>query len=233
MCTSIVINRKKTIVGFNLDILNMEHRVRPTDEGVYIEINDAKEGWMPLFGANNRGDFVAMPTCWPFDQRSNPINEKCRNIIMLDIDLLLKKKTFNEIKEIVKNEMIYSIPGVTFMSALSNKNGDVLHIVPGQGSEYYEKPEYKIMTNFSPYKQDKEKHDWMGWDRYNKAEEMIKNSNDNFDIKDCFNILKEVSQTMCPTVVSMVFDVGNNVVYWCENRQWEDTKQKNMKNPIG
>ena len=233
MCTSIVINRKKTIVGFNLDILNMEHRVRPTDEGVYIEINDAKEGWMPLFGANNRGDFVAMPTCWPFDQRSNPINEKCRNIIMLDIDLLLKKKTFNEIKEIVKNEMIYSIPGVTFMSALSNKNGDVLHIVPGQGSEYYEKPEYKIMTNFSPYKQDKEKHDWMGWDRYNKAEEMIKNSNDNFDIKDCFNILKEVSQTMCPTVVSMVFDVGNNVVYWCENRQWEDIKQKNMKNPIG
>lgn len=228
MCTSIVINRKKTIVGFNLDILNMEHRVRPTDEGVYIEINDAKEGWMPLFGANNRGDFVAMPTCWPFDKRSNPVNETCRNIIMLDIDLLLKKKTFDEIKDIVKNEMIYSIPGVTFMSALSNKNGDVLHIVPGQGSEYYEKPEYKIMTNFSPYKQDKEKHDWMGWDRYNKAEEMIKNTTEDFDVKDCFDILKAVSQTVCPTVVSMVFDVGDNVVYWCENRKWGDIKQKNM-----
>ena len=232
MCTSIVINRKKTIVGFNLDILNMEHRVRPTSEGVYIEVNDAKEGWMPLFGANNRGDFVAMPTCWPFDSRSNPINEKCRIIIMLDIDLLLKKKTFDEIKEIVKNEMIYSIPGVTFMSALSNKNGDVLHIVPGQGSEYYEKPKYKIMTNFSPYKQDKEKHDWMGWDRYNKAEEMIKNANDDFDVKDGFDILKAVSQTVCPTVVSMVFDVSDNIVYWCENRQWGDIKQKKLKKPI-
>ncbi len=229
MCTSVVINRKKTIVGFNLDILNMEHRVHPMSDGVYIEINDKKEGWMPLFGANNRGDFVAMPTCWPFDKRSNPVNETCRNIIMLDIDLLLKKKTFDEIKEIVKNEMIYSIPGVTFMSALSNKNGDVLHIVPGQGSEYYEKPEYKIMTNFSPYKQDKEKHDWMGWDRYNKAEEMIKNSNESFDVKDCFDILKIVSQTVCPTVVSMVFDVSDNVVYWCENRQWEDIKQKNIE----
>lgn len=228
MCTSIVINRKKTIVGFNLDILNMEHRVRPTDEGVYIEINDAKEGWMPLFGANNRGDFVAMPTCWPFDKRSNPVNETCRNIIMLDIDLLLKKKTFDEIKDIVKSEMIYSIPGVTFMSALSNKNGDVLHIVPGQGSEYYEKPEYKIMTNFSPYKQDKEKHDWMGWDRYNKAEEMIKNAPEDFDVKDCFDILKAVSQTVCPTVVSMVFDVSDKVVYWCENRKWADIKHKNM-----
>lgn len=228
MCTSIVINRKKTIVGFNLDILNMEHRVRSTDEGVYIEINDAKEGWMPLFGANNRGDFVAMPTCWPFDKRSNPVNETCRNIIMLDIDLLLKKKTFDEIKDIVKSEMIYSIPGVTFMSALSNKNGDVLHIVPGQGSEYYEKPEYKIMTNFSPYKQDKEKHDWMGWDRYNKAEEMIKNAPEDFDVKDCFDILRTVSQTVCPTVVSMVFDVSDKAVYWCENRKWADIKQKNM-----
>lgn len=232
MCTSVVVNRKKTIVGFNLDILNMEHRVRPTDEGVYIEINDAKEGWMPLFGANNRGDFVAMPTCWPFDSRSNPVNKTCRNIIMLDIDLLLKKKTFDEIKEIVNNEMIYSILGITFMSALSNRRGDVLHIVPGQGSEYYEKPEFKIMTNFSPYKQDKEKHDWMGWDRYNKAEEMLKSSNDNFDVKDCFHILKEVSQTVCPTVVSMVFDVGENVVYWCENRQWEEIKQKSIKSSI-
>lgn len=40
----------------------MEHRVRTAQDGVYIEINDAAEGWMPLFGANSRGDFVGMPT---------------------------------------------------------------------------------------------------------------------------------------------------------------------------
>lgn len=228
MCTSAVVNRKKTIVGFNLDLMNMQHRVRPTDEGVYIEVNDAKEGWMPLFGANNRGDFVAMPTCWPFDARSNPISSECKNIIMLDIDLLLKKKTFDEIKQIAKNEMIYSIPGVTFMSSLSNKNGDVLHIVPGQGSEFYEKPDYKIMTNFSHYKQDREKHDWMGWDRYKKVEEMLKVSNDDFDVKDCFDVLKAASQTVCPTVVSMVYDASENTVYWCENRKWDDIKEKSL-----
>ena len=44
MCTSLVVNKKKTIIGWNLDILNMEHRVRPNEDGVYIEINDAKEG---------------------------------------------------------------------------------------------------------------------------------------------------------------------------------------------
>ena len=228
MCTSIVINKRKTIVGFNLDLLKMEHRVRPTDDGVYIEVNDITEGWMPLFGANNRGDFVAMPTCWPFDPRSNPTSDKCINIINLDIDLLLKKRTFEELRNIVKTESICSVPGLTFMSALSDKNGNVLHIVPGQGVEYYEKPEYKILTNFSPYKQDKEKHDWMGWDRYNKAEEMLKNADDSFDVSDCFEVLKAVSQTVCPTVVSMVYDASENVVYWCEDRSWGDVKEKKL-----
>ena len=36
MCTSIVVNRKKTIVGWNLDLLDMEYRVREDDKGVYI-----------------------------------------------------------------------------------------------------------------------------------------------------------------------------------------------------
>ena len=228
MCTSIVINKRKTIVGFNLDILDMEYRVRATDEGVYIEIDDAIEGWMPLFGANNRGDFVAMPTCWPFDNRSNPSSDKCINIINLDIDFLLQKKTFEEVREIVKTETICSIPGLTFMSALSDKKGNVLHIVPGQGAEFYEKPKYKILTNFSPYKQDKEKHAWMGLDRYKKAEEMLENITDDFDVKDCFNVLKEVSQTVCPTMVSMVYDVNERIVYWCENRNYENIKHKNL-----
>ena len=67
MCASIAVNKKKTIIGWNLDLLDMVLRVRPSDDGVYIEILDAKEGWLPLFGANARGDFVGMPTCWPFD----------------------------------------------------------------------------------------------------------------------------------------------------------------------
>ncbi len=160
MCTSIVVNKKKTIVGWNLDILDMEYRVRPTDTGVFTEINDVKEGWFPLFGANSRGDFVGMPTCWPFDERSNPKqnNQNGNNIIMLNIDLLLQKKTFQEIKSIADKGTIFSVPGVTFMSALSDKNGNVLHIISGQGTLYFEKPQYKVMTNFSPFKQNSQQH---------------------------------------------------------------------------
>ena len=220
MCTSIVVNRKKTIVGWNLDILDMEYRVRPNEDGVYIEINDAKEGWMPLFGANRRGDFVGMPTCWPADKRSDPMGPG-ENVIMLDIDLLLQKKTLQEIREIAEKGPVYSIPGLTFMSALSDREGNVLHIIPGQGIKYYEKPDHAILTNFSPFKQDSETHPWMGWDRYHKAEDMLKDATEDFGVEDCFDILKAVAQEVCPTVVSMVYDVGEKTVYWCENRKWD------------
>ena len=228
MCTSIVVNKKKTIVGWNLDILDMEYRVRTAASGVFIEINDPKEGWMPLFGANSRGDFVGMPTCWPFDARSNPTSEG-ENVILLDIDLLLQKKTLQEIRQLTEQRPVYSIPGVTFMSTLSDAEGNVLHIIPGQGSCYYEKPEYKILTNFSPFKQDSETHPWMGWDRYHKAEEMLQRAGDDFGAEDCFTILKAVSQEVCPTVVSMVFDVSEMTVYWCENREWDKVQKVRLE----
>lgn len=227
MCTSIISNKKKTIVGWNLDILNMEHRVTVSDIGVFIEINDAKEGWLPLFGANSRGDFVGMPTCWPFDERSNPTGDG-RNVILLDIDLLLQKKTLQEIKEIAENEMVFSVPGVTFMSALSDKEGNVLQIIPGQGNLYFEKPDYQVLTNFSPFKKEAELHPWMGLDRYHIARKMLEEAADDFDVSECFQVLKAVSQEICPTVVSMVFDVSENIVYWCEDRQWNQIQKKQL-----
>lgn len=224
MCTSLVVNRDKTIVGWNLDLLDMTYRVRPAEEGVYIEVDDPKEGWMPLFGANARGDFVGMPTCWPHDDRSDPTGEEI-NVIMLDIDLLLQKKTLQEIRQIAESGPVCSVPGLTFMGCLSDAQGNVLHIIPGQGSLYYERPDHQILTNFSPFKQDAEQHPWMGWDRYLKAEELLTAASDDFDVEDCFSILKEVSQTVCPTVVSMVYDVTERTVYWCENRQWDQVNK--------
>ena len=228
MCTSIVVNKKRTVVGWNLDLLDMKHRVRPSEEGVFIEIWDEAEGWLPLFGANARGDFVGMPTCWPFDARSDPAGDG-ESIIMMDIDLLLRKKTLREIRELAGRRPVYSVPGVTFMGALSDAEGNVLHIVPGQGSRYYERPAYKILTNFSPFKGDAEKHPWMGWDRYQTADAMLRGASDDFDADDCFEVLKAVAQKVCPTVVSMVFDVGDRTVHWCENRAWDRVRIVRLK----
>ena len=225
MCTSIVYNGKKTIVGWNLDLLDMEYKVVAEDKRVYIAVKDKAEGWLPLFGANARGDFVAMPTCWPFDERSNP-KEKEENILLLDMDLLMQKKTLQEILNIVKKERICSIPNVTFMSSLSDCKGNVLQIIPGQGYKYYEKPVYQILTNFSPFKMNSETHPWMGWDRYNIAKNILENASDDFDVNDCFELLKKVSQQVCPTVVSMVLDADKGIVYWCENQKWDTIEKR-------
>ena len=104
---------------------------------------------------------------------------------------------------------------MTFQAQHSDKNGNVLQINPGQGYKYIEKPRYSVMTNFSPFKGNTEQHPWMGWDRYNKAVEMLDEAVDDFDVKDCFEVLKETAQDACPTVVSMVFGVAENTVYWC------------------
>ncbi len=228
MCTSIAVNRKKTVIGWNLDILGMEWRVRPAEDGVYIEIFDAREGWLPLFGANARGDFVGMPTCHPFDARSDPSGEG-ESLLRLDIDLLLRKKSFAEVLALVRDRPVFSEPGVTFMGALSDAQGNVLYVVPGQGCLYRERPDHAVLTNFSPFKGDAEKHPWMGWDRYQKAEAMLKDAPEDFDVPDAFAVLRETSQEVCPTVVSMVFDVGERTVFWCENRAWDSIRSVKLK----
>ncbi len=224
MCTSIITNRSKTLIGWNLDILGMQHRVREAREGVYIEILDEKEGWLPLFGANARLEFVAMPTCHPFDARSNP-GENSLNLLMLDIDLLLQKKSFTETVEAAMTQPVASLPGVSFMSQLSDADGNVLQIIPGQGTRFFEKPRELVLTNFSPYKMDSETHPWMGWDRYQTAMRLLSEAPEKLDVPDLFSILEACSQEVCPTVVSMVLDPAGRTVYWCENRQYDKLHQ--------
>lgn len=231
MCTSIVHNGTKTIVGFNLDLLNMEYRVTADAGRAAIEVKDEKEGWMPLFGANARGDFVAMPTCWPFDDSSNPGPDRSENLLIMDIDLLLEKKTFAETRKLAESGRVCSVPGTTFQAQLSDAGGNVLQVTPGQGCVYLPRPDYAVMTNFSPFKGKTETHPWMGANRYDTAMEALKKAPASFDVEDCFEVLKAVHQTVCPTVVSMVFDVTERTVYWCENREWDNIQKQILTAP--
>lgn len=66
----------------------------------------------------------------------------------------------------------------------------------------------------------------MGLDRYQKADSLLAAATDDFDVSDCFQVLKEVSQTVCPTVISMVFDVTEKTVYWCFDRNYSRVESK-------
>lgn len=106
--------------------------------------------------------------------------------------------------------------------------GNVLQIIPGQGYQYKERPKFSVLTNFSPFKGKRELHPWMGLDRYEKAVSMLEKADDGFEVADCFKVLKATAQTVCPTIVSMVYDVTERKIYWCENRNWEEISQKSF-----
>ena len=57
---------------------------------------------------------------------------------------------------------------------------------------------------------------------------MLENKNEDFDVSDCFEILRQTAQTICPTVVSIVFDAADKMVYWCENREWSKIQKKKL-----
>ena len=86
-----------------------------------------------------------------------------------------------------------------------------------------------VLTNFSPFKGDSERHPWMGLDRYETATAMLESADSGFDAEDCFQVLKATAQTVCPTVVSMVYDVTDRVVYWCKNRAWDHVDKYKFK----
>ena len=231
MCTSIVTNFKKTIIGWNLDLLDMDWKVSVGGDHAYVMVYDKTEGYLPLFGANDRGDFVGMPTCWPYDAKSDKKSDEI-NIINLDIDFLFKKRTLKETEDLAKKRGVCSVTGLTFQSQLSDRDGNVLQITPGQCVRYLEKPKYSVMTNFSLEKMGSETHPWMGMDRYEKANAYLSEKGENFGVKDMFELLKSVAQTVCPTVVSMVFDATDGVVYWCENRKYDEIKSQRIISAI-
>ncbi len=232
MCTSIVSNRNRTLIGWNLDILDMEYRVTALKERVSIDIYDNGQ-WLPLFGANCRGDFVSMPTCWPYDNRSDPDKPDCRTVPQTNIDLLLGKITLQEVRQRLGQEKISSLPGITYQAQLSDREGNVLQIIPGQGYVYKERPGYSVMTNFSPFKGRSEEHPWMGWERYRTAVELLEQEGDGLDMAGLFRILKATAQAACPTVVSMVFDPKENMVVWCENQKWDQLQEQRLERAFG
>lgn len=229
MCTSIVSNRGDTLIGWNLDILGMDYRVTAFTDRVSIDIYDNGQ-WLPLFGANGRGEFINMPTCWPYDSRSDPTGPDCRTVPQTNIDLLLGKTTVGEVRrQLGEGKRLYSLPGVTYQAQLSDREGNVLQIVPGQGYTWQERPTFSVLTNFSPFKGDREQHPWMGLDRHRTAVELLERAGDRLDVSGCFGILKATAQTVCPTVVSMVFDPGKNTVYWCEKQQWDQVREQKLE----
>lgn len=63
-----------------------------------------------------------------------------------------------------------------------------------------------------------------------KTVNILEAADDTFSVNDCFAVFKAASQTVCPTVLSMVFDVTDNIVYWREDRNYDKIFKQTLIN---
>lgn len=223
MCTSIVVNKNKTIVGFNFDNPGWKYKLVTKADSVYVAVLADTSFWDPIIGCNSRGDFVNLPAMNPGVKAGEYVEGRGHYFIDREnAKVLLGKRTFDELVDLVKSNPIINEPNCSLQSQNSDSHGNVLQIFPGLGYRYVPRPSFSVLSNFQLMVEEKEHHPWAGVDRYERANQILKYATNAFDVKDMFALLKAVCQPSggAPTEVSMVFDVTNRTVYWCENREW-------------
>ncbi len=57
----------------------------------------------------------------------------------------------------------------------------------------------------------------------------LQETSDDFGVTDCFAVLRTVSQTVCPTVVSTVLDLQERMVCWCGKQELERASDGDAK----
>jgi len=223
MCTSIVVNKSKTIVGFNFDNPGWKYKIFVNSSAFYIAVLADVSFWDPIIGCNFRGDFVNLPGMNPGVKDGEYVEGRGHFFIDREnAKVLMGKRTFMELAELVKTNPIINEPGCSLQAQDSDAEGNVLQIFPGLGYRFISKPAFSVLTNFQLMNEEKEHHPWAGVDRYDRANQILKYATADFGVKDMFAILKAVCQPSggAPTAVSLVFDVTKRTIYWCENREW-------------
>jgi hypothetical protein len=224
MCTSIVVNKNKTLVGFNFDNPGWKYHIVTKNKAFYISLLVGNL-WEPCFGCNSRGDVVNLPAMNPGVKEGYCQADKDLCYIdKINLDLLLERITFDQLKALVESHTIYNEEHLSLQAQDSDHDGNVLQIFPGLGYKLLPKPEYSVLTNFQLLKEEKEHHPWAGVDRYEKANALLKEAKEDFSSQDLLGILKEVAQYDggAKTAVSFVYDVESKTVTYCQNRHFED-----------
>src|SRR5574344_2222794 len=225
MCTSIVVNGKKTLFAFNFDNPGWKYHIVTKNKAFYISLLVNEKLWTPTFGCNARGDFATLPGMNPgvkegYYQKGNNLHY----IDQINLAFLLERTSLSELTEIVKANPIYNEEHLSLQAQDADKEGNVLQIFPGLGYKILAKPAYSVLTNFQLMQEESVHHPWAGVDRYEKANALLKDAKEDFDVPNMFALLKATAQESggAMTDVSVVYDSQANKVYWCLNRHFDD-----------
>ena len=228
MCTRFVYNGIDKIVGFNFDIdLSVwDHTVITEENRFYIGIKMPDGMYHSFHGINKNGNVGTLLYVHGNENARYIESEDCITISELTEKFIKAEISFDKALDIVKKKKIIYAPDATMQAMLSDKNGRVLIIEPGLGYRF-EQAKYSLITNYSILSPETTKpYIVSGDDRFERADEQLKKSGDDFSVTEAFNILKSVKQEgLWATRVSFVYSIRENKVYYVLNNDFKHIKK--------
>lgn len=226
MCTGFVKKGKDILFGFNLDIDPNVWNFGVYKNNDYFTIG-IKVGNTLYYthGVNKEGHFGNIPYMNDYEHGKYKVIKNKERIDLLSDRFIRNKYSYNDVMEIVKNKTIVNVPRNSMHSLLADAEGHVILVEPEYG--YKEISEnYAVITNFPLLIKLENYEPWFGKDRYDKACEILSNSDDNFSALDGIALLKEVKQEgKWATRVSFVYSVGEKCVYYVMNNDFDNIQK--------
>ena len=227
MCTGFVRKGKDVIVGFNMDI-NVEafdYEIVANKEQFYVEIKNDLAGSVKAHGINHLGNFASQLNNMNFTKAPFRLGEDVIPLYEIVDDYISGKMSYNDILKVAGEKEIVNMPGqainipcVAMHSLIADRQGHIMILEPGNGYSVIQE-KYAALSNFtfleSPADLIPENYGYYGKDRYDKAMEILRKSNDDFSAQDGLALLNAVKQTgEWATRVSFVYSNNENAVYY-------------------
>lgn len=227
MCTSIAVYKDKPIYAMNFDYWDVESRIRINDSGsvpvFFFEINQGGE-FLETAGMNANGFFGNFQGNLSDKHKNIILDSNCITIDKLYRQFLNSAKSIEDMTDVLNKKTVVYPPVPPEYNKLHNmfadKNGNAIILETSNGKNDITKIRNKflVMTNFpiGQFKDvDYKSAFGVGSDRYKTAYGYISNINNNFDIDNAFEVLKNTVQKeeSFETLISMVFVPDESNVY--------------------
>lgn len=232
MCTRFVHRGDDLIVGFNFDIdLAMwDHKVIADENRFYIGIRRPDGAYHSYHGVNKNGNFATLLYVQG-NENAQPSNAANNEIAIHNFaeEYIKGNISYNDALAMLRKDKIVYAEDTTMQALFSDARGRAVIIEPGIG--YREiSGSYALITNYSVL-DPKSTCPYIipGDDRYERANEVLKHSNENFSVENALCLLLEVRQEgEWATRVSFVWSAEQNAVYYVLNNNFDNVLVHNF-----
>lgn len=225
MCTAIAKKGSDLIYGFNLDVdpAVWNYGVYKTGRYFTVGITVGKTVYF-THGVNRNGHFGNVPYM-NGERFEIPRGARRERIDLMNDRYIRGKYSFEDVEEIVRTKTPVNVPAATLHSLIGNEKGEFLIVEPGYGSRRIEE-DYAVLANFPVLGELQDfSNPFYGKDRYDRAGEILRNSGEDFSVKDAMDLLAAVRQEgKWGTRVSFAYSRNENAVYYCLNGDFSNIR---------